>query len=96
MPTRTWHERCWTEKEYEKSLALPGGFWHTFPQMKDTEITQIAWEDICDMEIEGRFPDLYLQAAWHAKEDRPLTEGELRFVDSEYSSAIYETVFNRY
>ena len=66
--------------------------------VNDTGLTPIAWEDIdiCDMDIQGKAPDLFVVEAWHLKENRLLTDGELDFVNSEYSSAIYETMFNRY
>jgi hypothetical protein len=63
--------------------------------MNDIELTPIAWEDICNMDIQGNAPDLFLVEAWHLKEDRLLTEGELDFANAEYSSAIYETMFHR-
>lgn len=53
----------------------------------------IEWQHVSDMEIEGKYPDLYIVSGWNDKEGRELSDEELDYIQNNYGNAIYEELF---
>ena len=100
MPSTDWHGTCCpSAKNSSRNVLRPPRFRAYAERMENKNVNNdngfIAWEDISDMEIVGKFPDYTVISAWHNKENRDLTEEELDFVSNNYYNDVQHFVYTR-